>query len=296
MGGLLSKKWLGAAKPSPDAHPNVRSNLVLVEEFGGWQRFQKVLQALHDVACHRDGVTLSMVAVAWALAQTGVKAVVLGARAAEHVKDAGRAERLELTEAELESIDASCQDAPGPSGDVYALERTIPALSHMNQQGRSDAVTTDHLRECSRRLAELHALYAKQLPPAPEGLFEETVKKARNWTAPSAYANLEVEELVLVLRGFVAEVDCLPSENDEDLLGAPAPAVSRLRTFAARMLAATEQALFVSRNKGAKRIGSYEDINKDAATQAQGAFRARVLAACLDGENPAPNADGCCVS
>ena len=36
------------------------------------------------------------------------------------------------------------------------------------------------------------------------------------------------------------------------------------------MLAATEQALFVSRNKGAKRIGSYEDINKDAATQAQG--------------------------
>ena len=96
--------------------------------------FQKVLQALHDVACHRDGVTLSMVAVAWALAQTGVKAV-LGARAAEHVKDAGRAERLELTEAELESIDASCQDAPGPSGDVHALERTIPALSHMNQQG-----------------------------------------------------------------------------------------------------------------------------------------------------------------
>ena len=92
-------------------------------------------------------------------------------------------------------------------------------LSHMNQQGRSDAVTTDHLRECSASLAELHALYAKQLPPAPEGLFEQTVKKARNWTAPSAYANLEVEELVLVLRGFVAEVDCLPSENDEDLLG-----------------------------------------------------------------------------
>ena len=74
------------------------------------------------------------------------------------------------------------------------------------------------------------------------------------------------------------------------------PAVSRLRTFAARMLAATEQALFVSRNKGAQRIGSYEDINKDAATQAQGAFRARVLAACLDGESPTPNADGCCVS
>ena len=297
MGGLLSKKWLGASKPSPDAHPNIRSNLVLVEEFGGWQRFQNVLQALHDVACHRDGVTLSMVAVAWALAQTGVKAVVLGARAAEHVKDAGRAERLELTEAELETIDAACADAPGPSGDVYALERTTPVLSHMNQQGRSDAVTTDHLRECSRRLAELHALYAKQLPPAPEGLFEQTVKKARNWTAPSAYANLEVEELVLVLRGFVAEVDCLPSENDEDLLGAPAPAVSRLRTFAARMLAATEQALFVSRNKGTtKRIGSYEDINKDAATQAQGAFRARVLAACLDGESPTPNADGCCVS
>ena len=82
-----------------------------------------------------------------------------------------------------------------------------------------------------------------------------------------------------------------------DLPATSAPAVSRLRTFAARMLAATEHALFVSRNKGTtKRIGSYEDINKDAATQAQGAFRARVLAACLDGENPTPNADGCCVS
>ena len=28
-------------------------------------KFQNVLQALHGVAQHRDGVTLSMVAVAW---------------------------------------------------------------------------------------------------------------------------------------------------------------------------------------------------------------------------------------
>lgn len=295
MGGLLSKKWLGAAEPLPDAHPNFRSNLVLVEEFGGWSRFQKVLEALDTVASARDGVTLSMVAVAWALAQTGVKAVVLGARAAEHVKDAGKAEQLVLSTEELQRIEVSCEGARGPAGDVYGLERTNPLF--FNSHAASNCVSQDHLRECSRRLAELHALYAKQLPPAPDGLFEAPEEKARNWTAPSAYANLETEELVLVLRGFVAEVDCLPSENAEDWLGAPSEPVGRLRTFAARMLGATEQALFVSRNKGGKLKlgGSYTDIAADAATQAQGAFRARVLAACLEGESPQP-AEGCCVS
>ena len=139
MGGLLSKKWLNAQNRL-QMPTRTSGRIWCWSRVGGWSRFQNVLQALHDVARHRDGVTLSMVAVAWALAQTGVKAVVLGARAAEHVKDAGRAERLELTEAELETIDAACADAPGPSGDVYALERTTPVLSHMNQQGRSDAV------------------------------------------------------------------------------------------------------------------------------------------------------------
>ena len=99
-----------------------------------------------------------------------------------------------------------------------------------------------------------------------------------------------------MLRGFVSEIDCLPQDHSggsRPEFGAPAPRVAALRTFAARMLASAEQAVFVEmRNKrqgGARRapLRSYDDTTRDAANAAQHAFRARVLAACINGEAPA---------
>ena len=109
-----------------------------------------------------------------------------------------------------------------------------------------------------------------------------------------------------MLRGFVSEIDCLPappgSDGGDD--ASPAPEVAKLRTFAARMLAATEQALFVAQKRGAPGRGrglrlpaasanrSYDSTTRAAAHAAQDAFRARVLAACLDADKPAGAAGG----
>jgi aryl-alcohol dehydrogenase-like predicted oxidoreductase len=85
-GGLLSDDWLGRDPPDyASLGPGVASNRVLVDEFGGWDRFQRVLRCLRAVADRHAAapgpltkVTVAMVAVAWTLKQTGVSAVVLG--------------------------------------------------------------------------------------------------------------------------------------------------------------------------------------------------------------------------
>jgi len=91
-GGLLSDDWLGRDPPDyASLGPGVASNRVLVDEFGGWDRFQRVLRCLRAVADRHAAapgpltkVTVAMVAVAWTLKQTGVSAVVLGCVECNH--------------------------------------------------------------------------------------------------------------------------------------------------------------------------------------------------------------------
>ncbi|KAH8096232.1 oxidoreductase [Aureococcus anophagefferens] len=311
-GGLLSDDWLGRDPPDyASLGPGVASNRVLVDEFGGWDR-----------------VTVAMVAVAWTLKQTGVSAVVLGARNADHVKDAAlAASSLDLSDGDLADVAAALGGA-GVTGEVYDLERDARTdfyrLAGSGRMGSRDApadrnssraASESQLVECARRLGQLHACYASSFPDPPDGVFDDASddngsKRARGaagaaaapapgpgqWTSTSAYSNLASTQLRDVLRGFVSEIDCLPQDHSggsRPEFGAPAPRGAALRTFAARMLASAEQAVFVEmRNKrqgGARRapLRSYDDTTRDAANAAQHAFRARVLAACINGEAPA---------
>ncbi|MBM3899968.1 MAG: aldo/keto reductase, partial [Gemmatimonadetes bacterium] len=71
----------------------------------------------------RHGVGIGAVAVAWVLAQSGVGAVIAGARNASHLADTVAGATLQLTEADQAAIDAFLAESPVPSGDVYELER-----------------------------------------------------------------------------------------------------------------------------------------------------------------------------
>lgn len=121
-GGFLSERYLGQPDPLP---PLENRSLVkyrlIIEEFGGWSRFQDMLTALHAIA-GRLHVGIGAVAIRWVLDQPGVAGVIVGARHARHLDQIIAACTLVLDEEDRASI-ARVQGAAGPRGDVYELER-----------------------------------------------------------------------------------------------------------------------------------------------------------------------------
>jgi aryl-alcohol dehydrogenase-like predicted oxidoreductase len=122
-GGFLSERYRRAPDPTP---PLENRSLVkyrlIIEEFGGWDRFQLMLAALGDVAT-RHGVGLGAVAMRWVLDQPGVSGIVLGARHARYLDQAIHACGFALDDDDRAAIRRVQAASSGPSGDVYDLER-----------------------------------------------------------------------------------------------------------------------------------------------------------------------------
>jgi len=122
-GGFLSDRYVGSTDPAP---PLENRSLVkyrlIIDEFGGWDRFQEMLAALGKVAA-RHGVGIGAVALRWVLDQPGVSGVIVGARHARHLDQAMAACALALDDDDRAAM-ARVQSASGGSrGDVYDLER-----------------------------------------------------------------------------------------------------------------------------------------------------------------------------
>jgi aryl-alcohol dehydrogenase-like predicted oxidoreductase len=122
-GGFLSERWLGAADPAP---PLENRSLVkyrlIIDEFGGWDRFQEMLAALGRIAA-RHRTSIGAIAIRWVLDQPEVAGVIVGARHARHLGEIRKACELALEDADREEI-ARVQSAwSGPQGEVYGLER-----------------------------------------------------------------------------------------------------------------------------------------------------------------------------
>lgn len=128
-GGFLSDRYLD--QPAP-AEPLDNRSLVkyrlIIEEFGGWDGFQRLLRALHEVALRHE-VTIGTVALRWVLDRPRVAGVIVGARHGRHLADLQKVAALTLTPADLAAIAAAQAGSAGPSGDVYELERT-PGGAH----------------------------------------------------------------------------------------------------------------------------------------------------------------------
>jgi aryl-alcohol dehydrogenase-like predicted oxidoreductase len=122
-GGFLSERYLGRSSPTP---PLENRSLVkyrlIIDEFGGWDRFQEMLACLKAIAT-RHGVTIGAVALRWALDQPGVSGVIVGARHRGHLDHTIEAVELALDADDRAQIAGVQADSQGPDGDVYALER-----------------------------------------------------------------------------------------------------------------------------------------------------------------------------
>ncbi len=120
-GGFLSESYLDRPDPEPPlANRSLVKYRLMIDELGGWDRFQNLLGTLARIAS-RHGVSVANVAVRWTLERNGVAAAIVGVFDACHLDDNLRVFGFELDEEDLERLEPF-EDA-GPAGDVYAAER-----------------------------------------------------------------------------------------------------------------------------------------------------------------------------
>ena len=122
-GGFLSERWLNQPEPSP---PFENRSLVkyklMIDEFGGWDLFQTLLQTIHAIAV-RHRVSMTNVATRYILEKPAVVAAIVGARNANHLSENSHVFTFQLSAQDKAEIDHVISQRQGPAGDVFDIER-----------------------------------------------------------------------------------------------------------------------------------------------------------------------------
>lgn len=117
-GGLLSEKYLGQPEPGSFslATVSLRKYKNMVDAWGGWDLFQKLLATLGEIAS-KHGVSISNVAVRYVLDRPAVAGAIVGARLglSEHIQENAKVFDLQLDSSDNEQISAVL----GKSRDLY---------------------------------------------------------------------------------------------------------------------------------------------------------------------------------
>ena len=121
-GGFISERYLGAKEPSEYAtRSNVKYKLI-IDDFGGWDLFQELLNVLSNIA-KAHGSDIASISSAWTLQQPGVKAVIVGARNQDHLDRNLAIPNIVFTDSETSAINRVLAQSKQLEGDVYYLER-----------------------------------------------------------------------------------------------------------------------------------------------------------------------------
>ena len=122
-GGFLTGRYPGREDPAdaPSNRSLVKYRLI-IEEAGGWPIYQRLLEALDDVA-RKHGVSLANVAARWVLDRPRVAAAIVGARGAEHLEDNRRVLGLRLDAADRRALRRAVVRLRPLAGDTYSFER-----------------------------------------------------------------------------------------------------------------------------------------------------------------------------
>jgi len=145
-GGFLSERWLG--RPEPPIDESLTWSQMkyrrFIDEAGGWDRFQGLLEAVARVAGRLSGnnpdVTLGLANVAcrYVLDQPAVAGIIVGARLGErsHIEDNLDLFRFSLDDEARRDLGEACaalDPIPGDCGDEYRRPPYLTAsgdLSH----------------------------------------------------------------------------------------------------------------------------------------------------------------------
>ncbi|MCD1633168.1 aldo/keto reductase [Martelella mediterranea] len=122
-GGFLSDRWLGAAEPEmPLENRSLVKYKLIIDDLGGWDYFQALLQTLRAIADRHDS-DIATIASAFTLTRPRVAAVIVGARNRVHAEANAKIMEIALAERDIAEIEAIMATATALEGDVYALER-----------------------------------------------------------------------------------------------------------------------------------------------------------------------------
>ena len=127
-GGLISERYLGTVEPSTAElnTASLRKYKQMIDAWGGWDLFQKLLLTLKSIAQKYD-VSIVNVATNYILAKAAVAGVIIGDRLGivDHRNDNTRVFNFDLDKSDCYAIDAVCTNANnlfeiiGDCGDEY---------------------------------------------------------------------------------------------------------------------------------------------------------------------------------
>ena len=122
-GGWLSERWLDQPEPQePPSNRSLAKYKLIIDEFGGWSRFQSLLTTLRSIA-QKHSTDIATVATRGILDRPGVAAAIVGAIDASHLSSHRQIGALALDSADHAMLAAVLHPRVGPLGDVYTLER-----------------------------------------------------------------------------------------------------------------------------------------------------------------------------
>lgn len=121
-GGFLTDRWLGRTAPDEHANRSLVKYRLIIDEFGGWDAFQALLSTMARIA-REQGVETSAIAVRWVLDQAAVAGVIVGGTRMGQMERNTAAFSVELSATDRAALQTHIDQAPGPAGDVFELER-----------------------------------------------------------------------------------------------------------------------------------------------------------------------------
>ncbi|MEM9387449.1 MAG: aldo/keto reductase [Pseudomonadota bacterium] len=127
-GGFLTDRYRGVVASASQANRSLTKYRLIIEEAGGWDAYQGLLELLHEIAAANQ-VSIAAVAARWVLEQPCVAAIMLGVGSRSRAKENLDIAVLELAEDERRALQAALAARPVPPGDMFDLERD-PAGRH----------------------------------------------------------------------------------------------------------------------------------------------------------------------
>lgn len=124
-GGFLTNKWLGAKKSEINALENrsLVKYLLIIEEIGGWDTFQKLLVFINEIAI-KKGLNIAQIANLYILQKDNVAGIIIGASKNYFKNNLNLLLENLLSDLEISSINNFINKNLKPLyGDVYQLER-----------------------------------------------------------------------------------------------------------------------------------------------------------------------------
>lgn len=122
-GGFLSERYLGVPEPQePLENRSLTKYKLIIDDFGGWELFQQVLNALARIA-QKHSVSMTNVATRYILDKPQVAGIIIGARNTSHLQDNLKTFGFDLDEEDRSILEAVVSKSPGLKGDTYTLER-----------------------------------------------------------------------------------------------------------------------------------------------------------------------------